>query len=197
MEGERIPSKMLKNTERSFVDVTKKDIHLLKKFQRDHRKVILELKTFFDEDIERGLEIKSGRPLVMPIRKLKSCNNKITSRGIEIDVELNINELYERLKKSYGKEYLETQFRENDCDLDLTYQVCVMKSAKEFTDHITQGEEWVSHMLLFISDFFGEIYEDSEVMGILKECDYDIIEFKRLVKEWCKPSTSIMDSNVS
>ena len=51
----------------------------------------------------------------------------------------------------------------------------------------------VFFMLVF---FIGEKYEDSEVMGILKECDYDLVEFKRLVTEWYKPSTSFMESNV-
>ena len=169
MEGGLNPSKMLKKTsiskmetvvnlnpevQRSFVDVTKKDIHLLKKFQRGHRKVILELKTFFDDDIEKGLEIKGGRPLIMPKRELKSCYYKMTSRGIEIDIELNVEELYERLKRVYGREYLEAEFRKNDCDLDLTYQVCVMKSAREFTNYLTEGATWVTNGFFYVGFFY-------------------------------------------
>ena len=123
----------------SFVDMVRKDVHLLKKLQKDNRKMVMELNVFFDEEIERALEIKSARPLVMPVRELKSCYYRMNDGGIDIDMGVNVDELYGRLGNHYEKKILEEEFERKDYDLDETYRQCVMQMAREFTEDLTRG----------------------------------------------------------
>ena len=109
----------------SHVDVVKKDIHKLKKFQ--HREEPLKLKPIKIDHFP----ILSARPLQQPVIQKKDCFYKQTSEDIRIDTETSVTVLHDECNCIH-ENYIEDCLKKNDHNMTTTRQELVLKEAMTY-----------------------------------------------------------------
>ena len=126
------PDHERKSKTRSFSEVTKTNVHLFKRLQKQETSLVPPPIKLYHH------VIRSARPLQTIPKPLKNCYYKDTTKGCEIDIPSNIQFLSDKFGGTYDNDYLEVLFHIHDHDLDKVVQQCVYQLAHSYMNNLSK-----------------------------------------------------------